>query len=267
MALAAGNTVYSLVCSRVTGCGLSLNNGELELAINGPVAALLRDDEGYADIAELITSIDETGFDRQEALRTLERTGEPEPWRIGEALAECYLVEHRDCFFPWPDGRDERKWGSSLPGADLVGFQVDNNGCRFAFGEVKTSGEEEYPPGIMYGRSGLKGQIEDLKNDIEVKSALIRYLTHRAVNSSWKSEFQQAFTRYMTSDKFDFSIFGVLVRDVTAHIDDLRTRVDKLGVDCSTPLTIELLAIYLPQKVIGSWEEKCPICLARECET
>lgn len=266
MALAIGNTVYSLTCLRVTGCGLSLSGDELEQALNGPVAAALRDDEGNAAIAELITSIDETGFDREEALRTFERTDELEPWRVGEALAECYLAEHRGCSFPWPDGRDERKWGSSLPGADLVGFQVDSDGCRFAFGEVKTSGEEEYPPGTMYGRSGLKRQLEDLKDDIEVQSALIKYLTHRAVNSPWRDDFKQAFLRYMSSNKRAFSIYGILVRDVPPHMDDLRTRVDKLGPDCPSPLTIELLAIYLPQNSIESWGDGYTIYLAGEGE-
>jgi hypothetical protein len=74
----------------------------------------------------------------------------PEEWRVGEALAEAYLVAHRTCKFPWPDGRDARKAGSSLPGADLVGFQQHGGTDRFAFGEVKTSGEIRYPPGAMY---------------------------------------------------------------------------------------------------------------------
>ncbi len=266
MALAIGNPVYSLTCLRVTGSGLSLSGDELEQALNGPVAAALRDDKGNAIIAELVMSIDETGFDREEGLRTLERTDEPEPWRVGEALAECYLAEHRDCFFPWPDGRDERKWGSSLPGADLVGFHVGSDGCRFAFGEVKTSGEEQHPPGTTYGRSGLKRQLEDLKDDLKVKSALIKYLAHRAFNSPWGDDFKQAYKLYISSNKRAYSIFGLLIRDVTPHEDDLRARVDKLGADCPNPLIIELLAIYLPQKSIASWEDEYTLYVAEEGE-
>lgn len=266
MALAIGNEVYNLSCLRVTGCGLSYNSSELEQALRGPVSAILRDDEGNAAIAKLIGGINETGFDREEALRALKRNDEPEPWRVGEALAECYLTEHRGCFFPWPDGRDERKWGSSLPGADLVGFQVGSDGYIFAFGEVKTSGEEEYPPGTMYGRSGLKRQLEDLKDDSEIRTALIRYLAHRAVNSSWADDFRHAFLRYISSNRSACSIFGILIRDVTPHLDDLRARVDKLGPDCWSPLTIELLAIYLPQKSIESWVEGYMLDVAGEGE-
>ena len=45
-------------------------------------------------------------------------------WQVGEAMAEAYLVDHRQCEFPWPSGRDLRNPEASPAGADLVGFHV-----------------------------------------------------------------------------------------------------------------------------------------------
>ena len=80
------------------------------------------------------------------------------------AIAEVYLTDHRSCQFPWPLGRDERKSSSSLPRADLVGFRTDESGNALAFGEVKTSSEANYPPRVMYGETGLRKQLENLRD-------------------------------------------------------------------------------------------------------
>ncbi len=111
-----------------------------------------------------------TEFAQEHLAEALADPDDIENWRVGEAIAEAYLTEHRNCQFPWPDGRDERKNGSSLPGADLVGIQHDAKGDRFAFGEVKTSGQAKHPPGVMYGRTGLKQQLEDLFDKVEIRT-------------------------------------------------------------------------------------------------
>ena len=146
------------------GIGLVWGDEELDAALSGPVATVLFDDEGKANIESILTDLVETDFEQDSLKRILSDPDAIEDWRVGEAIAETYLQDHRDCCFPWPDGRDERKSGSSLPGADLVGFGKDEEGDCLAFGEVKTSSEAGYPPSAMYGRTGLKKQLEDLRD-------------------------------------------------------------------------------------------------------
>ena len=156
MTLAVGTINYQLGISPVTGCGFSYSAEELDTALSGSVAGLVYDDSGKADIEALLAGLAETDFQKGEVKRILSDAKPPEDWRVGEALAETYLVDQKGCFFPWLDGRDERKSVSSLPGADLVGFQCNGTDDFFAFGEVKTSTENKYPPGVMHCRTGLK---------------------------------------------------------------------------------------------------------------
>ncbi|MFV9691942.1 MAG: hypothetical protein ACNY01_13410 [Desulfobacteria bacterium] len=127
---------------------MSWTADEIDTALAGPVAPVLFDHEGTADIAALLESVPGTDFTGDEIARILDNDTPPKDWEVGEgeAIAEAYLTHHRDSFFPWPDGRDIRKPKSSLPGADLVGFHKNNEKTRFAFGEVKTSKENKTPP-------------------------------------------------------------------------------------------------------------------------
>ena len=230
-----------------SGMGLRWSDGELTAAMDGRVAAVLFDDEGKAEIEEILAPLAETEFEQGGLRRVLQDPDHLEDWRVGEAIAEAYLTDHRSCTFPWPDGRDERKSGSSLPGADLVGFGIDGDGDCFAFGEVKTSREERYPPGTMRGRTGLKKQLEDLRDRNAIRDDLVRYLGHRAGSASWLARFRRAAKRYI-GNPCDVRLYGVLVRDVEPHQDDLRARVDDLDAGCPEGTRIELLALYLPRE-------------------
>ncbi|EKD29209.1 MAG: hypothetical protein ACD_79C00015G0002 [uncultured bacterium] len=251
MSITAGTIQYKLGTFPVTGCGFSYSESELDTALAGPVAKVVFDDSGKADIQSLLASLTETDFEKTEVERILSSTKQPEDWRVGEALAESYLVHQKDCFFPWPDGRDERKNGSSLPGADLVGFQQNGADVFFAFGEVKTSTENKYPPGAMHGRTGLKQQLEDLKENTPIKDDLVKYLGYRATSASWKLSYQNAAKKYIQS-KTNIRVFGFLVRDVEPNKDDLRVRVEKLSQNSHSDMIIELLALYLPVKSISA---------------
>ena len=257
MTMAIGTVEYSLSTSNssVSGTGLSFLSEELEAALEDPVANTMLDEEGTANLTALFESVVDTEFDRQEVKRVLESNQKVQSWRVGEVLAESYLDHHRDCYFPWPVSRDERKSGSSLPGADLVGLQQKGDELRFAFGEVKTSIEKKYPPTAMYGRTGLKQQLEDLRDKVTIRNDLVKYLGHRVHSSSWRDHYIAASKRYI-SDNADVSLFGILVRDVQPHEDDLRARVYKLCKDCPDATGIELLAIYLPEHSIESLGEK-----------
>ena len=247
MTVGEGEVVYELDDGPCSGAGVRWSNDELTSALKGQVAAVLFDDEGRANIEEILAASAETGFARDELRRVLEGPDEIEDWKVGEAIAETYLTEHRSCSFPWPDGRDERKRGSSLPGADLVGFGIDDDGDCLAFGEVKTSGDRRYPPGTMYGRTGLKQQLEDLRDDETIRDDLLRYLGHRAESAPWRAQFACAVGRYLRN-KSDVQLYGFLVRDVDPHQDDLRARVSGLADGCPEETRIELLALYLPHE-------------------
>jgi hypothetical protein len=240
-----GTPYYQLGTPPVTGMGLGITGEQLDAQLTGPVAALVFDDAGVKDLTGLLDGLADTEFSRDNLDLLLANNDAPENWRVGEALAEHHLNEHHDCYFPWPDGRDERKQGSSLPGADLVGFQHDGNQERFVFGEVKSSSHANHPPGPTYGPHGLKQQMEDLRNRREIRDGLVRYLGHRASNASWLSRFQAAAKAYL-KDTCDVRLFGILVRDVAPHPDDLRARVNALAENCPSVMTIILLALYLP---------------------
>jgi len=248
--LPVGTTVYTIGTRPVVGIGVTWTQEETETAVKGPIAAAVHDDAGAEAINNLLSGLGETGFTANHIKSTLIATDPAQSWRVGEALAECYLTHHRECCFPWPDGRDIRKRESSLPGADLVGFQSSETRSRFAFGEVKTSSDSAKPPRACYGTTGLKRQLEDLRDSSVIRNDLVRYLAHRAAAQPvWKSQFQDAAKLYF-ADKNDVRVFGVLVRDVLPHEKDVRARVTALAQDCPAQMEIEVLAIYLPQKSI-----------------
>jgi hypothetical protein len=238
-------THYTLGTHRVTGVGLGVNSDDLDDALAGSVAEVVFDDAGHDEIAKLLVGLVDTDFaqDNLSALLGYER--EPEDWRVGEALAEHYLSTNHACHFPWPDGRDERKRGSSLPGADLVGFQRVEETDRFAFGEVKTSSENTYPPGVAYGRHGLKKQLEDLRDHQSIRDDLVKYLGHRAVRSTWQEQYCSAAKVYLR-DPCDVRIFGLLIRDVPPHEQDLSARVSSLAQGCPSSTVVKLFGLYLP---------------------
>ncbi len=246
MTVAVGETVYSHGVAPCSGIGLHWSSEEFNLALEERVSPLVFDDAGKTDIEDILRGLADTEFTQENLRKILADTEDIENWRVGEAIAEAYLSDHRSCQFPWPDGRDERKHGSSLPGADLVGFRTDEDGDVLAFGEVKTSTEDKYPPKTMYGRTGLKQQIEDLRDREKLRDDLLKYLCYRAKTAPWRPCFEAASCRYLTN-KSDIHLYGVLIRDVSPHVDDLRVRVMKLGKDCPEGTRIELLALYLPK--------------------
>ena len=246
---------YQLGSAPVTGMGIGLPVDQLDQQLAGPVAALVFDDEGVRDLGELLDGLADTEFSRENLDALLADASAPEGWRVGEALAEHHLSVDHDCFFPWPDGRDERKRGSSLPGADLVGFQNTDGRERFVFGEVKTSSHASYPPGATYGRHGLKQQMEDLRNCRDIRDGLVRYLGHRASGADWCARYQAAVAVYL-NDTCEVRLFGMLVRDVAPHEDDLRVRVNALADGCPDAMAIGLIAIYLPPGSIANLSAK-----------
>lgn len=256
MSVQAGTVTYTFEGNLVSGMGVSWSDEEFEDALNGSLVDIVFDSVGTSEVTTLLESIPGTNFDYNGIQRVLDTVRSPENWRVGEAIGEEYLCSHRSCNFPWPDSRDERKAGSSLPGADLVGFElIHDNIVRFAFGEVKTSSELKYPPGAFYGRTGLKQQLEDLRDKVEIRDTLVKYLAFRAINASWKDRFVSAYGHYNSSNT-DVRLYGILVRDVPHKEDDLRVRATMLSDNCPEDMRIHLIAIYLPIGEIANLSSK-----------
>ena len=257
MSLASGTIEYTLGTPPVTCFGVSWTAEELDAALVGPVASVLFDHEGTADIAALLESVPGTDFAGDEIARILDNETLPKDWEVGEAIAEAYLSHHRDSFFPWPDGRDIRKPKSSLPGADLIGFHENNEKTRFAFGEVKTSKENKTPPQIVrYGDHSLNRQLTDLRDKKPLRDRAVVYLGHRATGSDWQGAYKKAVENYIKSQGSGVTIFGVLIRDVLPNSDDLAASRQMLSEDCPGKTMVELLAIYLPAGSIDTFRDK-----------
>lgn len=248
----SGTTAYTRKVGQVSARGASFDDAELDDALKGPVRNILRDTRGRADLARTLGSVSKTGFATQTLERIINASVALEDWRVGEALAESYLVRQKACEFPWPGGRDLKNPSASPAGTDLVGFEKRGDRVRFAFGEVKTSYEDKYPPSVLYGRHSLTEQIEALRDDEDLRAHLIAYLFNHGHTSAWLATFLAAWESYNDDKNRELSLFGVLVRDVAAHEDDLRTRTDALAKGCPTHVTIALDALYLPLGAIGN---------------
>ena len=232
--------------------GTTMSDAELDIALATDVAVILRDDAGLDDIATTLAGIADTGFSNDALRRVLDVAPDPTGWRVGEALAEAFLVEHRRCEFPWPMGRDLRNPNASPAGTDLVGFQATGTGNtdhRFAFCEVKTSYDSAVPPSVVTGRHGLIAQVEELRDSTVVKDNLLRYLAIHARRQDWEPHFQGAARRYINAPA-EVSLFGILVRDTPPDARDLSTRAGNLAAGCPQQTSIELRAIYLPRDTI-----------------
>jgi len=256
MKIAAGKKSYSAGTPPVKADGLSFSQAELDFALEQRLPALLRDDAGKTKIEEYLGGLAKTAFATDQLKAALNATHPVKDWQVGESLAEAYLIDHRDCEFPWPTGRDLRNPNASPAGADLVGFQKHGATRRFAFGEVKTSEEEKWPPQVVTGRHGLAKQLELLRDSDQTKHHLvIIYLGHRAPKSGWENNYRESVIRYF-KDPSDVSLFGFLVRDVAPNPADLQSRAKTLAKGCPQAISIELNAVYLPPKSICSLAAK-----------
>jgi len=259
MTMAAGTECYNADTTPITARGVTYNETELDEALGSSVASILWDDAGTVDLNAILSSVVTTDFSESSVRRILSSQPTPQNWRVGEGLAEAFLTEHRNCEFPWPSGRDLRNPRSSPAGTDLVGFQkfdstVEN--CRFAFGEVKTSSQEAWPPTVVDGRNhSLIKQIEGLRDTPDIKDNLVKYLGHHAQGADWLSTYQSAAKRYLANPN-DVSLFGVLVRDVEPKAEDLSKRASDLASGCPSGTSIELRAMYFPASTIDTLAQR-----------
>lgn len=255
MSLPAGAEVYVADKGSVLARGSQYTNEEIDSALAGHVTSILWDDAGTVDLEMVFADLISTSFGDELVQEVLRNDPSVEDWRVGEAFAEAYLVDHCNCEFPWPTGRDLKNPNASPAGTDLVGFRKVNGQVHFAFGEVKTSPQPKWPPDIMKGRHGLKGQLERLYETTRVKNELVRYLGLHAVGKVWCSTYQSASARYF-NDPDDVSLYGLLIRDVEPKKQDLAGRARSLSKNSPTATQVQLRAFYLPKKSIGTLENR-----------
>ena len=253
--IALGKECYHEINGAIHGYGRKWSEKDLSSALGNEVADLVYDESGNEQIRSILAGVVATEFEKAELEKVLASADTIKDWQVGEAIAECYLSKHRNCLFPWPDGRDVRRPKSSLPGADLVGLIGEDGETRFVFGEVKTSTEKKWPPQVCGGRSkgkGLGKQVRELCCDENIKNRIFLYLGHRA--GAFAEQYKVA-ARHFLIDRNDVHVVGFLVRDVEPKPEDLKSLVKSISSVRSEKTSVEFWALYLPNGKINTLAE------------
>lgn len=220
--------------------GVIFDDNELHQCVS-EVKRSCFDIQGQEKFNNFVNSVSDTGFNVI-TMNKLHITS----WQVGEGLAESYLINHHNCHFPWSSNRDLKNPKTSLTGADLVGFY----GNEFAFGEVKTSSEERYPPQVTSKqKDGLNTQINNLCSNKNLQKILIQYLFYRLKDDQ---KYKNALKKYLQDDN-DYNVFGVLVRDTEPNIADWRYLQNNLHPHNTN--RVFLIALYLPEGGINQLHE------------
>ncbi len=230
--LPAGEAIYQETHNGMCIQGISYTEDDLNQSAQ-VIADICFDTLGLKDFKNYMLSLADTGFRPINAILPKVRD-----WQVGEGFAEAYLTAHFSCFFPWSNNRDLKNPNSILTGADMVGFHQG----QFAFGEVKTSTEQKYPPQVTSKKGyGLNAQLKKLCHNHYGRWILVQYLFYRVKSTT---KYQEAGKAYLKDDK-NFYVFGVLVRDVEPKINDwdyLKKHLEVHGRN-----RVSLVALYLPE--------------------
>lgn len=208
----------------------------------------LRVSDAESSFESVLNALATTGMETTFVERLLNSVPAFKHWEIGEALAECALVD--DCghriVWPWNTLRDRRSPRASLPGADLVGFYFKEENVFLVFGEVKTSSDLNSPPRVMSGGSGMAWQLQENAFRLDIHCSLLKWLQSRCQSGPNREHFRKATTRYLKSEGKDLLIVGVLIRDTTPNELDLIDRGKELSNNVQMPTRVELVAWYVP---------------------
>lgn len=240
---------YEAKDQQVSWQGISMADGDgFNSFMANNVSPRLHDEDGANEFKSHLRSLATTGFAVQSLDEILAaEIPEERDWAVGEALAEAHLMRRHNVIWPWNMERDKRTPKASLPGADLVGFEV--NGATFvrlALGEVKTSGDVNTPPNVMNGRSGMAHQIDNLASNLGLICQLLKWLLPRCKSTQHQPYFDAAITVFMNSGNKDVALFGVLIRDTAPNELDLKSRGQSLARTLSAPSSCQLIALHIP---------------------
>lgn len=239
---------YETQDRQVAWQGISMTDGDaFESFMTNDVASRLHDEEGMREFELYVRNLASTGFANDMLDEILAAViPEARDWAVGEAVAEAYLMRQHDVTWPWNMERDKRTPKASLPGADLIGFEINGEDVRLALGEVKTSSDVSTPPNRMYGRSGMIHQIDKLASNLGLLCQLLKWLLPRCKGTEHETSFKTAITLLLNSGNKAIALFGVLIRDTEPNELDLQTRGESLAGTLHNPSTCQLIAIYVP---------------------
>ncbi|MEP7151841.1 MAG: hypothetical protein ABI856_09045 [Nitrospira sp.] len=244
---------------QVSWQGIQLADGDIfNSFMTNEVSSRLYDNDGSNDFKVHLRSLATTGFaaDSLDEILAAE-VPEERDWAVGEAMAEAYLMHNHNVTWPWNMERDKRTPRASLPGADLVGFEINASSVRLVLGEVKTSGDASTPPNVMNGRSGMAHQIDNLANNFGLIFQLLKWLWPRCKRTQHEPSFNAAVTVFQNSGNKDIALFGVLIRDTAPNELDLLSRGQSLARTLYDPSTCQLIALYLRCAITD-----LPICVS-----
>lgn len=219
----------------------------------GRIADRLRQGDGAAFLRAYIARMPDTGFSSTHLRAEIIHGRHPRDWEVGEAFAEAVLEDHFDCLFPWPTARDQRESEGHATGPDSPGYHLPSQGnTRFAFSEVKSSGQKKKsPPAAVSGIDGkagnttLIGQLRRLLSEPARRQKLMAWLGFKEERDvEGKGRFDAALDHYRRMG--DCLIVGCLVSgkrpandlDLAAAHEALKGMVDERE--------LWLLAFYLP---------------------
>ena len=225
------------------------NNIAYQTFMENNVRDRLNDTQGQQIIENYLRSLNLTGFESDNLDLLLSTTSQEErDWAVGESFAEAILEQNYNVTFPWNNNRDLRNENASLPGADIVGIIDDGGQFKLVFGEVKTSVQNNYPPNVMYGRSGMIHQLETIGTDFTRLLTLIKWLFFRCRGTRFQNSFDEAFRYLLQNNNQGLYLIGILVRpNIISNEDDLRSRGEYLGnLFATTARKGLLLEYYLP---------------------
>lgn len=235
--------------------GIVLKEDSFVEYLSSRVRAKLHDVEGTEALIEEFRDTPSTGFEEQLLIDIFSSSHPIDDWKIGEALAECYLEDFEKVRFYYTSSRDAKNPKANLQGADLVGFiDIDEDTTIFLFGEVKTSGDENSPPQVMYGRSGMIDQLRKIRNDTYIRKSLIRWLGFKVKNLTdddpFKKDYGRALKVYLQEvAEHKYFLFGILIRDTKPKDTDLKSGYKSLKSDLSNGVRLKLVALYLPMRI------------------
>lgn len=230
------------------------DKSEFSKYLHDKVFGCLSDSIGKARLEADLRALASTGMatDTLKNLLLASRV-EREPWEVGEALAECLLHDEFGIIWPWNNERDKKTPKASLPGADLIGFTSDPDYPILAIGEVKTSSDNNCPPNVMYGRSGMTHQLDTLCANLQIQYCIISWLYYRCKNTESWPFFQKALTNYLSSRGKAILLFGLLMRDTSPNELDVKSRGQELGKKLDVPTKLEIHVWYLPLQSNQWW--------------
>lgn len=231
--------------------GTSFAKTEIDTCFPNDVRNILKDEKGTQDlVSEFESSLKLTGFDtKNELINILSADVPVSDWRIGEAFAEFYLQQNTGVRFYWSELNDQRNFDANKTGADLVGF-IDIKGMTvFLFGEVKTSDDAATPPNVLYGRTGMIQQLEDIAKIKRKRDTLMRYLATKAKlyapTDNFRIDFEAALSNYIKKNT-NYALTGILVRDTKPNERDLKARYESLIKKLKKIAGFQLEALYIP---------------------